>query len=325
MVKFLVIRFSSIGDIVLTSPVVRCLKNQVKGAEIHFLTKKQFEPVVRNNPYIDKVWILDGKLEEVVKEIKEAYPDYIIDLHHNLRTSLVKKRLKLAAFSFNKLNFEKWLIVNFNINRLPALHIVDRYLETVKAFDVQNDQEGLDYFLDPSDSILPGLIAKDIPQEFHVLVIGAQHFTKKMPPSMLADLCGQIKLPVVIIGDKTDSAAAKEILDLAGNLKIIDTTGKLTINQSAYLVQQSRSVITHDTGMMHIAAAFKKKIISIWGNTIPEFGMYPYLPGNDSKIFEVKGLSCRPCSKIGFKECPKKHFRCMVDQDLESIAAAVNN
>jgi ADP-heptose:LPS heptosyltransferase len=104
----------------------------------------------------------------------------------------------------------------------------------------------------------------------------------------------------------------------------MNAVGKYNINQSASLIRQSKLVITHDTGLMHIAAAFKKKILSVWGHTIPEFGMYPYLPDPDSRIFETRGLKCRPCTKIGKAECPKGHFRCINDIDNDAIASAAN-
>jgi ADP-heptose:LPS heptosyltransferase len=128
--KILIIRFSSIGDIVLTTPVIRCLKQQLKGAEIHYLTKKNFETVLSSNRYIDKLHLLDKKLSVTISRLKAEKFDVVIDLHHNLRTLIIKTRLGVRSSSFDKLNWQKWLIVNFKINRLPAVHIVDRYLKT---------------------------------------------------------------------------------------------------------------------------------------------------------------------------------------------------
>jgi ADP-heptose:LPS heptosyltransferase len=324
MVKFLIIRFSSIGDIVLTTPVIRCLHTQVEDAEIHFLTKKQFEPVLKANPFIHKLWLLEDNLSTLLDELEDAQTDYIIDLHNNLRTGIVKKRLKLASFSFNKINLQKWLIVNLKIDRLPQKHIVDRYLETTRIFDVKNDGAGLDYFISEEDKNLPLEIEKRIPERFVSLVIGAQHTTKKMPSEIIAQLCDLIKMPVVILGGPGDMEESAKITELSNHTKLIDTCGKLSLNQSAELIRRSDAVLSHDTGLMHIAAAFKKLVFSLWGNTIPEFGMYPYLPDKGSKIFEVKGLSCRPCSKIGYNKCPKKHFDCMRKQDINAIAEAVN-
>jgi ADP-heptose:LPS heptosyltransferase len=105
---------------------------------------------------------------------------------------------------------------------------------------------------------------------------------------------------------------------------IYNTCGHYNINQSASLVKKANVILTPDTGLMHIASAFKKKIVSVWGNTVPEFGMYPYLPNPDSEIMEIKNLKCRPCSKIGFTECPKKHFKCIKDLDENAIVRKIN-
>src|SRR5438093_10063341 len=129
--KILIIRFSSIGDIVLTTPVIRCLKKQVANAEIHYLTKKGYAPILSANPFVDKLHILDNDLDAVITELKRENFDLIVDLHHNLRSLKVKKSLKVPARSFNKLNIEKWLLTNLKLNVMPSEHIVDRYLKTV--------------------------------------------------------------------------------------------------------------------------------------------------------------------------------------------------
>ena len=319
MVKFLIIRFSSIGDIVLTTPVIRCLRQQVEGAEIHILTKKTFLPVIAANPYIHKIHTLESSLSEVISQIRTEGIDYIIDLHHNLRSSVVKFRLKLMSFSVDKINLEKWLLVNLKINRLPHLHIVDRYLGTTSLFDVQNDGKGLDYFIPAGDEVDVATLPDAFVRGYIAFSIGGKHATKQLPAEKIIRLCNQINKPVLLLGGQDDRETASFVEKHAGGV-IRNACGQYNISQSASLIRQSRVVITHDTGLMHIAAAFNKKIISLWGNTIPEFGMYPYQPDSRSVIFEIKGLSCRPCSKIGFSKCPRKHFRCMNDLDEKQIA-----
>jgi ADP-heptose:LPS heptosyltransferase len=318
----LIIRFSSIGDIVLTTPVVRCLKTQVEDAEVHFLTKKAFVSILTNNPYIDKLHVLDDSLNKTIKKLREEEFDYIIDLHHNLRTLIVKNKLRLLAFSFNKLNIEKWLMVTFKINRLPNIHIVDRYLQTTKLFDITNDQKGLDYYISPNDEVDITQIPEPFRNGYLGFVIGAKHSTKKMPTEKIISLLKKLQLPVIILGGKEDIAEG-DAIEKASDGSCFNACGKYNLGQSASLVKQATVIITHDTGLMHIAAAFKKKIVSLWGNTIPEFGMYPYMPHSDSQIIEVKGLKCRPCSKIGYAQCPKKHFNCMNQMDESDIAEAV--
>lgn len=324
MIKFLIIRFSSIGDIVLTTPVIRCLKTQVEGAEIHYLTKTKFESIIEDNPYIDKIFTLERDFVSLQNKLKKEHYHYIIDLHRNLRTLRLKTRLKVLSFSFSKLNFKKWLIVNLKINKLPDIHIVDRYLESVTIFDVKNDNNGLDYFIPDNEVVDISKINKELHDGYIVFAIGAGHNTKQLPTDKAIALSSKIKYPVVLLGGKEDYQRGELIVNSAAK-KIFNYCGKFSINQSASIIKQSRLVISHDTGLMHIAAAFKKRILSIWGNTIPEFGMYPYLPAKDSHIIQVNGLSCRPCSKIGFKKCPKGHFKCMQEIDTDKVAEIANS
>lgn len=321
-IKYLIIRFSSIGDIVLTSPVIRGLKQQVEGAEVHFLTKASYRNILDNNPYVDKVHVLKNSLKETVNELREEGFDYVIDLHHNLRTKRLKNRLKVVDFTVNKLNREKWLMVNFKKNKLPNKHIVDRYLETVSVFDVTNDMQGLDYFIPEKDSTEKLRSEHNLSQSYIAFAIGGQHATKKLDDASMDALCAKVNSPLVLLGGKEDVEQAEKLSNFHAH--VIHFCGKLNLNQSADMVKHANLVITHDTGLMHIAAAFHKPILSIWGNTIPEFGMTPYLPDENSKIFEVKDLKCRPCSKIGFEKCPKKHFDCMKKQNIDAIAQHAN-
>jgi len=323
LTKILILRFSSIGDIVLTSPVIRCVKQQISECKVHFFTKKKYESVISDNPYIDKIYLLENNLLEIINQLKKENYDYIIDLHHNLRTLIVKGFLGKKAFSFNKINWEKWLITNLKINKLPNKHIVDRYFETVNKLGVTNDFKGLDFFINSKNNVE----LTDLPEIFKngyiAFAIGGQHATKRLPTEKIISICKKIEEPIILLGGKEDALIGEKVSSYCGKNKTYNACGKYNLQQSASIIKQAKKVITHDTGLMHIAAAFKKDIISIWGNTIPEFGMYPYLAGEKSKIIEVKDLPCRPCSKIGFEKCPKKHFYCMNLIDENDIIDAV--
>ncbi len=323
--KFLIIRFSSIGDIVLTTPVIRCLKQQLPGAEVHYLTKKSYKAIIETNPYVDKLHVLADNWDAMTDSLKQEQFDFVIDLHHNLRTWRIKRALKNAKnFSFNKLNYEKWLLTALKINKLPNIHIVDRYLQTLQSFGIKNDGKGLDYFI-PEKDIVP---VTDLPVShmhgFIGIVIGAALQTKKLPVHKLQELCAKIDHPIILLGGPEDRADGDMIASV-DTIKIYNSCGKFNLNESADLVRRSKLIISHDTGLMHIAAAFKKNVISIWGNTVPAFGMGPFfgkLQVTDIQ-FQVDGLSCRPCSKIGYKKCPKGHFKCMERQDINAIGDAV--
>lgn len=322
--KVLIIRFSSIGDIVLTSPVVRCLKKQVPGIQVHYLTKTSFKPVVAHNPYIDKCYYLEDNLDIIIPDLKREKYDYVIDLHKNIRTLKVKRALKCKAFSFPKLNFQKWVLVNFKKDILPDKSIVERYFEAAQRLGVKNDGQGLDYFIPEADVVTN----RDIPMShwagYIACVIGGSYPTKQYPVEKWKELCQLAPFPVILLGGPEDKVAGDEISKV-DKVKIYNACGKFSLNESACLVKYSKIVVSNDTGLMHVAAAFKKPVISLWGNTVPKFGMFPYYGYNNletnifskSIIVENNAINCRPCSKIGYDKCPKGHFKCM--NDLENI------
>jgi len=324
MVRFLIIRFSSIGDIILTTPVVRHLRKQVENAEIHYLTKGSYASLLEANPYIDKVHSYDGNMKSCISILKEEQFDYVIDLHHNTRSARIKYELKRIAFTVDKLNWKKWLYVTFKRDRMPNIHMVDRNLDTIQSYIEYRDELGLDYFIPEKEKISSASLPESFRQAYVGFSIGAQHETKKLPLESLVKLCRKLKHPIIILGGPGDKTTGEAIVSALPGKKILNACGQYNIHQSASLVRQAKVLITHDTGLMHIGAAFQLKIISIWGNTVPQFGMYPYRANPSSVQFEVPDLSCRPCSKIGYQKCPKGHFKCMLNQDLESIAQAVH-
>jgi len=328
MPKILVIRFSSIGDIVLTTPVVRCLKKQLKNIEIHYAVKSKFTCLLNNNPYIDKIYSFKNHINEVIGVLKNENFDYIIDLHNNIRSNLLKFKLRKKSFTVSKLNIQKWLLVNFKINLLPEVHIVDRYIKTVEPLGVKYDGEGLDFFF--SENVeLPKTVSDFIffHTAYYVFSIGGTYFTKKCPTQKVIEICKSLSAPVILIGGEQDILEG-EIIKAGVGANCINTCEQMSIEQSALVMRDAEYVISNDTGMMHIATALKKHVVSLWGNTIPEFGMAPYLPSGFNPtpaIIEIKGLKCRPCTKLGFEKCPKNHFKCMNDISADEIYRVVSN
>lgn len=350
MKKILVIRFSSIGDIVLTTPVIRCLKIQLQDVEIHVLTKKKFSGLYKTNPYINKVYEYYDSLKENIAELKSENYDYIVDLQKNKRSVRVTRSLRRPHSSFPKLNFRKFLLSSFKINIMPDIHIVDRYFKAVENLGVKNDYQGLDFFISEKNNYPVTELPEYFQNGYYAFVIGGTYKTKILPPVKIVEVLKRINKPVILLGGPDDVERAEEILSAVSgqqsansycsqhhnsnsqiqkdsrifrfsDFQILNLVGKINLEQSASIVKNADSVLTNDTGLMHVAAAFHKNIVSVWGNTVPELGMYPYLPKEPEKchIVECKDVKCRPCSKLGFKECPKKHFKCMMNIDVDNV------
>lgn len=320
--KFLIIRLSSIGDIVLTSPIVRCLKKQTD-AQVDFICKDTFTSLKHNNPYVDQVWSYEEALEDDFKKLRAEKYTAVIDLHKNFRSSEIIRKLGVLSNSFNKINLRKWLMTQFKINSLPDVHIVDRMMASIAYLKVQNDEEGLDFFIDQKNQI--DLKEYNLPSQFLVLVLGAAHFTKRMPFELMDELIKKTTHSVVLIGGPSEKEVAKRLKE--AHPSIVNQVGLLNLQESASIIQQSSLVVTPDTGMMHIAAALKRPIISVWGNTIPAFGMAPYFGKHkiSEQIIQTNGLSCRPCSKIGYDQCPKGHFKCMREISIQDIIEGIDH
>lgn len=325
--RILIVRFSSIGDIVLTFPVVAAIKSLFPDCKIDYVTKKNFKVLLEGCPAIDDVFLLDDSLQALRRKINLAQYDAILDLHNNLRTRLLFGFHWKRIFRFPKNNLEKWLLTTFKIFPKQRKHVVERYLSTLS-----NLISDWPITTATHPYSIPTAAQFDIqgrfnlaPKSYVAIAIGAQFATKRLPTDMLIDLVKKIDGPVLLLGGKQDQAASNAILDACKGQKVVSAVGLTDIHESAWLVKNARALVTHDTGLMHIGASFDVPLHIIWGNTIRDFGMYPYrLEQEEVFQYEVTGLSCRPCSKIGHQICPKGHFSCMRKHDLTKIALAVN-
>lgn len=329
--KFLVIRFSSIGDIVLASPVLRALKQQIITSDVHFLTKSSFKIVTEANPYVDKFFYYDKDLDSVIEQLKQEEYDYVIDLHNNIRSNRIKRALSVPSYTINKLTLEKFLLTKLRINLMPGRHITKRSMDTVAALGVQEDKGGLDYFIPEKDKVKESDIPLSHLAGFIAIVIGASYNTKKLPVHKLKELCAGIDHPIMLLGGKEDRVNG-ELIAAVDPVKIYNACGKFNLNESADLVRRSKLVISHDTGLQYVACAFNKTILALWGGTSPKLDVEPYygeqfLAEQKESPYEnimVPGLKCQPCSKYGTKKCPLGHFKCMEQMDIQYIISRVN-
>lgn len=320
--KILVIRFSSMGDIIYTTPVVRCLKKQLPNAEVHFITKPAFKYIYDNNRYVDKLLLLKPKLSDTIAEIKAEGYDHIIDLHNNLRTAIIKLRTGIKSSTYNKQTVRKWLSLKFRFKLVAPIHLVDRYLKTVEFLGVTNDGQPIDYYI-KNQYELTDLLPATHQQNYIAFIIGATHFTKRMPNAKIINICRELKYPVVLLGGADVKANGDEIAAALGR-KVYNACAINSLDESVFLVSKASSIIGFDTGLTHIAEAFNRPIVSVWGGTVPDLlGVQPYMV----KDVLVAGIDlyCRPCSKFGLEKCPLGHFKCMNDMPEEPIVAFANN
>ena len=330
MPKILIIRFSSIGDIVLASPVFRCIKKQMPDAVVHLVTKLNFRMVTENNPYIDDFFYYDKDLNGLIEALKKQEYDYVIDLHNNIRSNKIKLALKKKSFTIDKLTFQKFLLTKLHINVMPKKHITTRSLDALMELGVKDDGLGLDYFIPEKDIVKQN----DIPASHHLgyvaIVIAANYYTKKMPVDKLKELCSEINYPIMLLGGTAEEEAGRLIASI-DPIKIYNSCGKFNLNESADLIRQSKLVVSHDTGLQYIACALNKPVLAIWGGTSPKLDVEPYYGSafvNNSTFpkYEniVQNLWCQPCSKYGSGKCPLGHFNCMKQLNTDSIATKVH-
>lgn len=294
------------------------MKQQL-GAEIHFLTKSRFKGVLEHNPYIDQIIAFED-LDHSLESLKSNAYDHVVDLHNNLRSSKVCKTLGVQAFKLDKINIAKWMLVNIGLNRLPNKHIVDRKFDTIQSLSIEYDGKGLDYFFEEDTDLLKGFGKS---KRRIGIVLGAAHFTKRIPLDLVRQITEVFDAEFFLLGGPAERDLGEQ---LVVENKVYNWCGKTSLQGSAQLMDACDLIISSDTGLMHIAAALDKRIITIWGSTVPAFGMYPFIKngGNQYISQQVEGLHCRPCSKIGYNQCPKGHFACMRNQEIEKIQESIN-
>lgn len=304
--KILIIRFSSIGDIILTTPVIRCIHLQ-QGSEIHVLTKSAFSGILKPNPHIHRVHEWENTSPA---QLKDFAFDHVFDLQKNRTSRRLVMSLGLPTTSFQKLNFLKWVYVNTKLNFLPEKHLVDRYFDALAPLGIVNDGLGCDAYYDKTrvSEKIHGMTS----ERYNILVLGAAHATKRISLTKAKEILGWHDQPCFLLG-------GNDVVEMAAVLKkeftnCVNMVGKTNLDESIFILEHAHIVYSGDTGLMHIAAALRKKLVVLWGNTTPAFGMYPYYGEKNvvpHVLFENKIPGCRPCSKLGFSTCPKGHFDCM--------------
>jgi heptosyltransferase-2 len=316
----LVIRLSSIGDIVLTTPLLTELHHACPGAKIDYCTKASFRSLLTANPVLHSVYTPD--------DLTALAYDLVIDLQNNARSRALTRRIQAGQIRrYHKKNWKKALLVYFRIHSGDAYHsVVERYAEAVR--DLVPSVKASCALHPSSADRAYAATAVGSGRPVLVLCFGANHFTKRYPAERFAGIVEQVlastSATIVLLGGKEDVAEAEKIMNALtqeAHRRITLLSGASTLMQSAAILEMSDLVLCNDTGLMHMASAFGKKLFVIFGSSVSEFGFLPWR--TSFELFETAGLNCRPCSHIGRSVCPKNHFRCMNEIAPERISARI--
>jgi len=330
--KILIIRLSSIGDILLAAPLIRILRQKFPNAQIDFLTKARFAELLQFHPGLNNMICFDEtagfpELRRIKTQIRQTRYDWILNIHNNLRTVYLCSFIPAAhRFKINKRVFKRWLLVKFKWNLFRQIvPVYQRYLEPLRAFGIVDDGQGLDFYMDDSvrqkiDADYSSFISQH--QIIIGIVPGATYATKRWLPERFAQaadaLAQQFNAGIVLFGGKPEIALQAEILSQM-KTPALGLAGQLSLQESAAMMQHCHLVISNDSGLMHLAAALKKKLIAIFGSTTRELGFFPSAP---EQIILEHPLPCRPCSHVGRHTCPEKHFDCIRQIPVTAVLAA---
>ncbi|MDD8019001.1 MAG: glycosyltransferase family 9 protein [Bacteroidota bacterium] len=339
--KTVVFRLSSIGDIVLSSPLLRVMRAAVgKDARIDFVVRKEYADLVRYNHHLSVVHEYDPAsgfdgLKNLSKQLYDEHYDLALDIHDSIRTKFMRVACRAKdVVVVDKRKMERWLLINLKRNAYDDhLSVAERYIETLQKFGIQNDGKGLEIFIPDSTLFeISGKMASMQLNQFEKVIglcPGSKHFTKRWQKEKFAEVvvsaAKEFHAKVLLFGGSDEKQdcdfVARNIQTALGEKSVHNFAGELSLLESAAALEFCDVVLTNDSGLMHLAAAKQKKIVALFGSTSREFGFAPY--GTEAVIVENNNLDCRPCTHIGRKSCPKEHFKCMVDISVDEVYGAV--
>lgn len=324
--KILIIRLSSIGDILLTTPFIRQTRMAFPDSTIDFVIKQRFIDLVRFNPHINHIYSVAEEeglkgLNEIRKQINSRRYDYIFDLHNNIRSRIITRGLKVPVFRMHKDKLKRALLVYAKINLYKKpVPIPLRYLQVGKAAGIKDDGNGLEIFWKNyiEENLFDYVDRHFFSKPFIAIAPGAGFKTKRWPIEYFAELIKKLEtvksLPVVLLGSKDEASYFKPLEALP---RVTNLAGKLTLLEAAILISKAKFLVANDTGLMHMATAVKTPVLAIFGSTVEEFGFFPFR--SEHQVVQKEGLWCRPCSHIGRNHCPLGHFKCMKDLTPELV------
>lgn len=328
----LVVRFSSIGDVLLTTPVLRAIKARWPKSHLAFLTRDRFAPVIDGNPHVDQLITLGGSADSAaIRELcanELARPwDLLADLHGSIRSRLVWRNVAAShKVRYSNLRLNRWLLiwcrVDFYGPEPPS--VPEKYAVPLAQFGVKLDDQPCHIYLRDSDRAEAArLILDKWPEPTHYLAVapGAAWPNKRWPAENFAEaakrICAREKLNVVLLGGPGDEQACGQVAAGLGSLQYLNLCDKLSLRGSAAAIEHADHVLTNDTGLMHMATAVGTPLTAVFGPTVKQFGYFPYKATN-ARVLETD-IWCRPCTHNGRKRCPLGHFKCMKGVGVEGV------
>ena len=331
--KVLVLRLSSIGDIILTSPFLRVFKGRFPETQLHYVVRKEYAELLRWNPHIDDLITVDvshGRraLETLNLALSGERYDAVFDLHNHLRTRIIRNGISRHIHSINKRALRRLLLVGAHINTYgDVVPVPDRYIETGARYGLVPDTRGPELFYpdEVRDAAAALLVASGWSEPAPLIGIcpGSQHFTKRWPLERYSELTRVLldRGHTVAVFGSADDAALGDALSKLDAARVIDLCGRASLLETAAMMRCCSAIVANDSGLMHLATAVNRPVVAIFGSTVKEFGFFPY--NSPAAVLEVADLPCRPCTFNGRSACPKDHFRCMRDISVESVVVGV--
>ena len=327
MLRILCVRFSSIGDVLLTTPLVRALHRRHPGAELYFVTKREMAPLVVENPHLTQVIELGPRerVTDLAHRLRALGPTHGLDLHGSLRSAALRWLVPCEWAGYSKRKLARTTLIATKIN-IYGRHVpvAERYFEAAHAarLDVQPDGGPAEFFLAPAARahMTHWLAEVGLDRKpFVVIAPGAAHATKRWPIEhwrALTDRMRQLGLGVVAVGGPgTDR-------ELAAALEpgVLNVAGEFTLQETGACLERASVVVSGDTGVMHMATGVRTRVVALFGPTVEPFGFFPYAAR--ATVLE-EDLTCRPCSAMGSERCPLGHHRCLEDVLPDQVADAV--
>lgn len=331
--RILIVRFSSLGDILLTTPLVRALKQRFPGCQLDYLTGSRYQELLTANPHIDGIISLHSgtgiaETRKTAARLADRNYDVLIDVHGSVRSLLFRWGSRIpVVLTFKKLRFQRSVLILLKRSIYPDdRSMALRMLDTAASLGIRDDGGGLDFFVneDVKQEALRLIAAERPPGQGGLIGLapGARHNTKRWLIDRWRQLAKMLvekhDATIVVLGGDNDRGIGNQVSDGLG-IRARNCAGQLTLAGSAAVLSHCRAVITNDTGVLHMAAARQVPVVAIFGPTVRAFGFYPFrVP---YRIVE-RSLYCRPCTTKGSPRCPLGHFRCMKEIASANVLSA---